>query len=43
MSWHICLAGSNKVISGPGLEQPVGLFHGQAAGGLFYFNIPIIL
>lgn len=43
MSWHICLTGSYKVISGPGLEQPVGLFHGQAAGGLFYFNITIML
>lgn len=43
MNWHIPLADSNKVIFGAGLEQPVGLFQGQAAGGIFCFNMPVIL
>lgn len=34
-SWHMLLAEVN--IPGPALEQPVGLFHSQAAGGLLCF------
>lgn len=38
MSWYMHLAAGNIPASGPALEQPVGLFSRQAAGGpLLYF------
>lgn len=37
MSWRVLLAQATIPASGPALEQPVGLFPSQAAGGLLGF------